>query len=137
MYITHEFNYSVNPLKDDLIRYPFDFRGLYSSNYAFGTRITTEETMEVFEQIKKQFPKDKIDSLYTDRLTGWDGDYKGAIKKATGEDWGTGAFGNMSMNQIDIFLKEYINKKCECLAVIPFVNASNGYPLWLLIYKTK
>jgi len=127
----------VHPLKYGLIKYPFDFRGMYSSNYAIGTKITTEETMEVFEQIKKQFPKANINSLYTDRLVGWDGDYKGAIKKATGKDWGTGAFGNMDMDQIDIFLKEYTKKKCKLLAVVPFVNASSGYPLWLLIYSEK
>lgn len=139
MFIEYNFfTETTHPLKDGLIKYPYDFRGLYSSNYAFGTKISLEETELIFKQIRKQYPKAEIGSLYTDRLTSWEGDYKSAIKKATGKDLGTGAFGNMSIEEINIFIKEYIgNKKCKILSVVPFVNSSNGYPLWLLIYKIK
>lgn len=78
------------------------------------------------------------DSVYTDRLYQWDYEKTDRIGK---EIFGTGVMGwfgqNMDPERVQTFLRRWHDDDTIILTrVVEFCNASNGYPTWLLVYRT-
>lgn len=114
---------------------------LYNSSYydIYGHPVqkTKDEypySYDTFVIWKKEYRKNKSQTVYSDRLKQWDAEKYNNCCQTVWDNHGQ-YFDRRTPEEIERFLSLYLEKRIKLTAITQGCNVSSGYPYWVFYYE--